>query len=124
MRSTRCSRSGLRIRKRSLLVILTALDDPVLAESFSRNMEMICRQHLILVNVIPPPGTGPIFGNSDVGNLDAIYERLGGHIRWQKLRELEKSLQRRGVRFGLLGNERLAADLVTQYLEVKARQLV
>jgi uncharacterized protein (DUF58 family) len=114
----------LRLRKRSLLVILTALDDPVLAESFSRNMELICRQHLILVNMIQPPGTGPIFGDPEVANLDDVYDRLGGHIRWQKLRELEKSLQRRGVRFGLLGNERLAADLVSQYLEVKARQLV
>lgn len=114
----------LRLRKRSLLIILTALDDPVLAESFTRNMELICRQHLILVNMIQPPGTGPVFGDADVADLDDVYSRLGGHVRWQKLRELEKALQRRGMRFGLLQDERLAAELVTQYLDVKARQLV
>ena len=38
--------------------------------------------------------------------------------------ELEKILQRRGVQFSLLQNERLSADLVTQYLNVKRRQLI
>jgi hypothetical protein len=40
------------------------------------------------------------------------------------LRELEKVLQRRGVRFSLLMNERLSADLVSQYLNVKRRQVL
>jgi hypothetical protein len=40
------------------------------------------------------------------------------------LRELEKVLQRRGVRFSLLKNERLGAELVSQYLNVKRRQML
>jgi len=43
-------------------------------------------------------------------------------LRWQKLRELEKVLQRRGVRLSLVSNENLAPDLVSQYLGVKRRQ--
>src|SRR5207249_4933492 len=46
-----CSFIRLRLRRRALLVFLTALDDPVLAESFVRNMDLIRRQHLILVNM-------------------------------------------------------------------------
>ena len=46
----------LRLRRRALLVFLTALDDPVLAESFVRNMDLIRRQHLVLVNMLQPPG--------------------------------------------------------------------
>jgi hypothetical protein len=40
------------------------------------------------------------------------------------LRELEKVLKRRGVSFTLLQNERLSAELVSQYLNVKRRQLL
>ena len=40
----------LRLRRRALLVILTALDDPVLADSFVRDLELVRHQHLVLVN--------------------------------------------------------------------------
>jgi len=114
----------LRLRRRALLVFLTSLDDPVLAESFVRNLELICRQHLILVNMLQPPGVRPLFTDGTVASLDEVYEHLGGHLLWHKLRELERVLQRRGARFSLLDNEKLSAQLVTQYLNVKQRQLI
>ena len=107
-----------------MLVFLTALDDPVLAESFVRNMELIRRQHLVLVNMLQPPGVSPVFLNPDITSTDELYQHLGGHLLWQNLRELEKILQRRGVHFSLLKNERLSAELVSQYLNVKRRQLL
>ena len=119
-----CSFIRLRLRRRALLVFLTALDDPVLAESFARNLDLICRQHLILVNMLQPPGVRPLFSDPDVSSLDDVYRHLGGHALWHKLCELEKVLQRRGVRFSLLDNEKLSAQLVTQYLNVKRRQLL
>lgn len=114
----------LRLRRRALLVVLTDLDDPVLAESFSKHIELLARQHLILVNMLKPPGVAPLFASDDVNDVDDVYDRLGGHLRWQRLRELEKRLQRRGVQFALLDDERLCAQLVTQYLEVKQRQIL
>jgi hypothetical protein len=107
-----------------LLVFLTSLDDPALAENFVRNLELIHRQHLVLVNMLQPPDAEPLFSNPDVVSVDDLYRHLGGHLRWQRLRELEKVLQRRGVRFSLLQNERLCADLVSRYLSVKQRQLL
>jgi len=112
-----------RLRKRALLVFLTALDDPLLAESFSRNMDLLCRQHLILVNMLKPPGADPLFTGAPVLNTDDVYEKLGGHLQWHNLNELDK-LQRRGVRFNLLDHEKLCADVVAQYANVKARQLI
>ena len=112
----------LRLRRRALLLFLTELDDPVLAESFVRNMDLLCRQHLLVVNMMKPPGTEPLFSRPDVDSMDDLYERLGGHERWQKLRALEKVLKRRGIRFSLLENEKMSAQLVSQYLEVKRRQ--
>jgi len=114
----------LRLRRRALLLFLTSLDDPVVAESFVRNMDLLCRQHLVLVNMLQPPGVRPIFSNGNVTTANELYAELAGHMRWHGLRELEKVLQRRGVRLSLLQSERLAVDLVSQYVNVKQRQVL
>jgi uncharacterized protein (DUF58 family) len=112
----------LRLRRRALLLFLTSLDDPVLAESFIRNIGLIAGQHLVLVNMLQPSGARPLFSETNIASADEMYEQLSGHLRWQRLRELEKVLQRRGVGFSLLNSERLAVDLVAQYVNVKQRQ--
>jgi uncharacterized protein (DUF58 family) len=119
-----CTFIRLRLRRRALLIFLTALDDPAVSESFVRSLQLIRRQHLILVNMLQQPGVRPLFSNSSVTDMDDIYGELGGHLRWQKLRELQKILRRLGVQFSLLKNERLSAELVSQYLSVKQRQLL
>jgi uncharacterized protein (DUF58 family) len=119
-----CTFIRLRLRRRALLVVLTSLDDPVLAESFVRNIELVRRQHLVLVNMLQPPGAVPLFTDPNLATLDELYQHLGGHLLWHKLRELEKVLQRRGVRLSQLQNERLSAEVVSQYLGVKQRQLI
>jgi uncharacterized protein (DUF58 family) len=119
-----CTFIRLRLRRRTMLFFLTALDDPALAESFVRNMDLIRRQHLVMVNMIQPPGVAPVFTNPNVALVDQLYQHLGGHLQWTKLRELEQVLKRRGVQFSLLGNERLSTELVSQYLNVKRRQLL
>lgn len=119
-----CTFLRLRLRRRALLVFLTALDDPALAESFVRNMELIRHQHVVLVNMVQPPGVKPLFTGADASELDDLYRQLGGHLQWQNLRELQKVLQRRAVKFSLLDNEQLSAELVSQYMGVKQRQLL
>ena len=115
----------LHLRKRALLVVLTSLDDPVLAESFTRTAELIARQHLVLVNMLRTGSLRPLFSDeAEISTTGDIYQELGGHLQWQKLRELQKILRRRGVRLSLLDPARLSADLVAQHSEVRARQLV
>ncbi len=113
-----------KIRRRALLIILTNLDDPVLAESFKANIDLISRRHLVLVSMLKPAGVAPVFSNPAVETVDDIYTQLGGHLLWRHFREIEKSLQRRGVGFFLLENENLSADLVTKYLSIKRRQIL
>jgi hypothetical protein len=91
-----CSFIRLRLRRRALVVFLTALDDPALAESFVRSIELVSHQHLILVNVVQPPGAVPLFSDPNVSDIDDLYERLGGHLRWHNLQELGKVLHRKG----------------------------
>lgn len=114
----------LRLRRRALLVFLTALDDPVLAEQFIKSMGLLSRQHLILVNTLQSPDVKPLFADAGIVAMDDIYQHLGGHLRWQELRELDKKLRQRGVTYSALDNERMSAELVTQYLNVKRRQLI
>ena len=119
-----CSFIRLRLRRRALLVFLTNLDDPVLAEQFVRNLELVASHHVVVVNMLKLPGVAPLFQDADVTLVDEIYQRLGGHIQWQKLRELEKVLKRRGVPMALLDNERMGPQLVSQYINIKRRQIL
>jgi uncharacterized protein (DUF58 family) len=114
----------LRLRRRALIVFLTCLDDPVLAESFLRGVDLIRRQHIVLVNMMPSSEIGPMFSGPAPAGLDDLYRHLGGHILWNNLRELQILLQRRGVRFSLVQNESLSAQLITQYMSVKQRQML
>ncbi len=114
----------MRLRRRALLVFLTNLDDAVLAESFVRNVEMIRRHHLVLVGMLSPPGIRPLFSDEKTESMDDIYRSLAGHMKWHDLRELERVLHRQGVNFFLLDNERMCAELVSQYASVKQRQLL
>ena len=72
-----------------------------------------------------PATVAPLFTDEEaVSSVDDIYERLGGHLQWQKLRERENLLRRVGVRFSLLDHERMTEQLVTQYVNVKRRQIL
>ena len=118
----------LRLRRRALLVILTSLDDPALAESFTRAVEPLSRQHLVLVNTLRPEGATPLFADADAGagvrTTGDVYRRLGGHLQWQRLRESGNRLRQLNVRFTLLDPARMTEQLVTQYVAVKQRQLL
>jgi uncharacterized protein (DUF58 family) len=117
-----CTFVRLKLRRRSLLVFLTDLGDPVLAESFLRNIGLVCRQHLVMVAMLHAPSARPLFSQPDARNTDAVYRRLGGHLLWQQLQELKGSLERLGVRLALIDREELATELVSRYMAIKARQ--
>jgi uncharacterized protein (DUF58 family) len=119
-----CSFIRLRLRKRALLVFLTNLDDPVLAENFIRNLDILGRHHLVLVNMLTSPGVAPLFSDDRVATVDDLYKRMGGHIQWQRLRETERALKRRGISMTLLENEMMCPQLVSQYINIKRRQLL
>ena len=114
----------LRLRRRALLVFLTALDDPALAETFVDKISLLSRQHLVLVNMMRPLHAAPLFSGRKVENVAEVYRRLGGHLVWHDLRELGKRLHHHGVGFSLLDQARLTPEVVSQYLEVKQRQLI
>jgi len=114
----------LNLRKRALVLVLTDLSDPVLAEAFRHGAELLCRHHLLMVFMMRPSGVGPLFGEANADFTDQVYRNLAGHLIWTELREVGRRLQHRGIGFALSERETLSADLVSRYMSVKARQML
>jgi uncharacterized protein (DUF58 family) len=114
----------LRLRRRALLIFLTALDEPVLAESFVRATALLARKHLILTGMLQEAGTRALFQNSDVKSVDDVYRELAGHLAWRKLSELQTTLARKGIRFALIEPDAFSSRLIGLYDELKQRQLL
>jgi uncharacterized protein (DUF58 family) len=112
------------LHKRSLIVFLTALDDPFLADAFVKDIRVLSRRHLVMVNVPEQADVRPLFSGAMPETPDQIYTKLAGHMQWSGLRELQKTLQRKGVRLAVVNPSQLPAQLARQYLDVKQRQLL
>ena len=116
----------LKLRRRALILFLTELDDPVLAENFATAARVLTGQHLVMAGMLRPPGVAQLFteGGGPVESDEDLYSRLGGHLAWRALREFEITLRRKGVRLALFSPETVAAQVVGLYQEVKQRQLI
>ncbi len=113
-----------RLKKRALLIIMTSLDDPLLAEELIRSLELITRHHLVMVMVINPATARPLFADGDVECRDDIHRKLIGNFQDQNLRELEQKLRHRGVSLMRCDSATLSLQMVQHYMSVKARQIL
>jgi uncharacterized protein (DUF58 family) len=119
-----CTMLRLKLRRRALIVFLTELDDPVLSESFIRNVNLLRRQHLVLAAMARPAGAQPLFLGKPPDSADDVYRDLAGHLLWTKLRELGKELEHLGVRFTMLDPGKAGVQLASLYADIKQRQLL
>ncbi len=116
---------GNKLRHRSLLIILTDLGEPWLSESFAEAVRHASRKHVVLVHVLGSREFMPLFGkNDDITHADDLYRRLAGHLMWSDLQETTRGLKQCGVHLTSSMQESLVADVVSEYLKVKKRQLV
>jgi uncharacterized protein (DUF58 family) len=113
-----------KLRRRSLLVFLTSLDDPVLSEDFAASAEILAKSHVLLVVMLSPPGLQPLFDQENPRTTEQIYQRLAGHLRWAKLRDLERTLRQKGIQFHVVPNDYLALKMVGFYMDLKRRQVL
>jgi hypothetical protein len=103
---------------------MTDLDDPVLVQAFQRSIELISRQHLVMVQMLQAGRIQPVFTDPEVAHVDDLYRDLAQHFAWSDLRQLALSLQQRGVSLSLLKRDQFSAESVSKYLRVKQRQLL
>jgi uncharacterized protein (DUF58 family) len=114
----------LHMNRRALLVFLTDLSDPLIAEGFLKSIPMISRKHVVLVNMMKEPGVEEIFRGAEVGKVDDLYGRLAGHTLWCGIKELENKLRQYGVQMSQVESPRMSTHLVSQYVSIKRRQLL
>jgi uncharacterized protein (DUF58 family) len=114
----------LNLRRRTLLVFFTSLDDALLAETFEREVPMLARRHLVLVNVTQSPGVKPLFEETPPADLDALYGGLAGQMLWNRMRKLKIALQNRGIKLTVVDPARIKMQVTSQYLDVKRRQIL
>jgi uncharacterized protein (DUF58 family) len=112
----------MRLRRRALLIFLTALDDPLLSETFAHHCGVIARRHLVVVATPEQPEAQPLFAGTLPKDTDDVYQRLAGHLQYRNRQELKKSVERKGVRFATLRPGQISADLATLYLQIKRSQ--
>jgi uncharacterized protein (DUF58 family) len=112
------------LRRRALLVFFTYLDDALLAETFEREVSLLARRHLVLVNTSRTANLKPLFTGELPADLGAIYQGLAGQMLWNRMRELKLALHNRGVRLTLVDPARIKTQVTNDYLEVKRRQVL
>jgi uncharacterized protein (DUF58 family) len=116
---------GNRLRHRSLLLFLTDLGEPWLAEQFVDGVEFIARKHVVLTHMLGQREIQPMFRRGDdVKDDEALYGKLAGQILWNDLQDTTRVLKQRGVHLTSSLQENLVADVVSEYLKVKKRQLL
>ncbi len=112
----------LNLRRRGLLVFFTSLDDALLAETFEREVPLVARRHLVLVNVTETAAMRPLFSGEPPADLDSLYQGLAGQMLWNRMRKLQIALAHRGVKLSLVTPDRIKTQVTAAYLEVKRRQ--
>lgn len=116
---------GNRLRHRALLLFLTDLAEPWLAEQFVEGVSFISRKHVVLTHMIGQPEVAPLFGKGTTpADDDELYGRLAGQMLWNDLQDTMRVLKQRGVHLTSSTRENLVADVVNEYLRVKKRQLI
>ena len=114
----------LNLRRRALLIFFTSLDDALLAETFEREIPIVARRHVVLVNTPQPPGLKPLFTDASSADLDSLYSGLAGQMISNRLRQLALTLSNRGVRLTVVDPLRIKTQVTSEYLEVKRRQVL
>lgn len=116
---------GNRLRHRSLIILLTDLGEPWLSESFTESVKQAARRHVVLVHVLGSTEFQPLFHrHDDLQHADQLYGKLAGHLMWSDLQDTTRELKQSGVHLTSSLQENLIADAVSEYLNVKKRQVL
>lgn len=111
-----------RIGRRSLLLILTDLQDPMVQREFQRGLGTLVPHHLVDVVMPRPPGAARLFEGGDVDSVEDVYDRLGGHLIARKLEELRRDLGHRNTFLSLVDDDALGGEVLARYGRLKQRQ--
>jgi uncharacterized protein (DUF58 family) len=114
---------SLRLRRRSLVVLLTDFVDTISAELMVENLARLSRRHLVFFVTLRDPSLERM-AHARPASLDDLHRSV---VAYGFVREREvvlRRLARLGVRCIDVPPGRVTTDLLNRYLEAKRRELV
>jgi uncharacterized protein (DUF58 family) len=108
-----------RASRRSLVVLLTGLDDAVLAEGLGPVLGPLLHRHSLLVAGVGDPAVASMAAGR--GDAAAVYGAAAAGVALAERREVSARLARRGVEVVDAAPDDLAPALADRYLALKAR---
>ncbi|NMO92784.1 DUF58 domain-containing protein [Actinomycetospora sp. TBRC 11914] len=108
-----------RASRRSLVVLLTGLDEAVLAEGLDPVLGPLLHRHTLLVAGVADPEVAAMAAGR--GDAAAVYDAAAAGVALAERREVAARLARRGVEVVDAGPDELAPALADRYLALKAR---
>lgn len=114
---------SMRLRRRSLVVLLTDFVDTITAELMIENLARLSRRHLVLFVTLRDPSLERI-ARERPNTLDRLHRAVvaSGFVREREV--VLRRLARLGVHCIDVPPGRVTTDLLNRYLEVKRRELV
>ncbi|MGC4067470.1 MAG: DUF58 domain-containing protein [Polyangiaceae bacterium] len=115
---------GNQVRRRSLLFVLTSVDDPALCEELVESAKIIADRHLVVAAAVTQGSARSLGQASPIASPEAIVERLASHLSWKRLRQTARQLGQAGIRFLPLDHETMVPHVVSSYTRIKRGQLL
>ncbi len=112
-----------RLKRRSLVVLLTDFVDTVTAELMVENVERLSRRHLVLFVALRDPALEGLI-EARPTSLGDVARAVVAHDLQRERTVVVERLARRGVHCLDLPPERISAELLDRYLFIKQRELV
>jgi uncharacterized protein (DUF58 family) len=113
-----------RVRRRSLVIVLTSVDDPALSEELVQCIQLVAERHVVVAAAVRPPGARPLYPARPVRVAAEVNDRLAGHLLHKRLQTTARQLSRHGVHFLTLEHADMVTSLVSSYRKLKRKQLV
>lgn len=112
-----------RLKRRSIVVVFTNLDDPIHAEGLVKALPFLTRRHLVIVAVLIDKSLGSLGDLPMTRDEDVQKAVLVDEMRREREVNLQ-TLRQQGLRVVEGDKESLATQILWHYSEVKRRGLV
>jgi len=114
---------SLRLKRRSLVVLLTDFVDVVTAELMIENLDRLARRHLIVFVTLRDPGLARLSAAAPRSSLD-LYRAV---VAADLVRERElvlRRLRRMGIATIDAAPDEISLQLLNRYLDIKRREMI
>ena len=112
-----------RLRRRSLVVLLTDFVDTITAELMLDNVQRLARRHLVIFVTLRDPDLAAVAG-ARPGSLQALNRAVVARDFIRERDVVIQRLRRIGVHCIDVPPARVSMQLLNRYLEIKRRELI